>query len=80
MEYFGNCINYSYHPNLLFIVKRSKKIDDNEIMKPNIINGLDFSLTCLTGILLDKVKFSSLFLLKKFEKSLLTLKINLVNH
>ena len=75
MEYFGNCINYSYHPNLLFIVKRSKKIDDNEIMKPNIINGLDFSLTCLTGILLDKVKFSSLFLLRRFEKSLLTLKI-----
>ena len=75
MGHLGNCINYSYHPNLLFIVKRSKKIDDNEIMKPNIINGFDFSLTCLTGILLDKVKFSSLFLLRRFEKSLLTLKI-----
>ena len=74
LSHLGNCINYSYHPNLLFIVKRSKKIDDNEIIKPNIINGLDFSLTCLTGILLDKVRFSSLSLLRRFEKSLLTLK------
>ena len=74
MEYLGNCINYSYHPNLLFIVKSSRNIDDNEIIKPNIINGLDFSLTCLTGIFLDKDKFLSLSLLRRFEKSLLTLK------
>ena len=76
MGYLGNCINYSYHPNLLFIVKSRRNIDDNEIIKPNIIKGLDFSLTCLTGILLDKDIFLSLSLslLKRFEKSLLTLK------
>ena len=51
---------------------KSKKIDDNDITKPNIIIGLDFSLTCLTVIFLDKDKFLSL--LRRFEKSLLTLK------
>ena len=73
-------MNYSNQPNLLFIVYKSKIIDDNEITKPNIIIGLDFSLICLTGILLDKDKFLSLSLLSRFEKSLLTLKINLINH
>ena len=58
----------------------SKKIDDNEIIKPNIIIGLDFSLSFLTGTLLDKDKFLSLFLLRRFEKSLLTLNKNLINH
>ena len=68
----SKCINYLNHPNLLFIVKRSKNIDDNEIIKPNIINGFDFSLTFFTLILLDEDAFLSLF--KRFEKGLFTLK------
>ena len=70
----GDCINYSIHPNLLFIVKSSKNIDDNEIIKPKIINGFDFSLNFLTGIFIDEDVFLSLSLLRSFEKSLLTLK------
>ena len=60
----------------------SKKIDDNEIIKPNIINGFDLSLTFLLGILADEDVFLSLSLslLRRFENSLLTLKINIVNH
>ncbi len=64
----------TYYPNLFFIVKRSRKIDNNEIIKPNIINGFDLSLSCLTGILVDKEEFLSLSLLRRFEKSLFTLK------
>ena len=69
-------MNYSNQPNLLFIVCRSKNIEDNEIMKPNIIKGFDFSLTLLTGKLVDEDEFLSLSLslLRRFEKSLLTLK------
>ena len=67
-------MNYSNQPNLLFIVYKSKKIDDNEITKPNIIIGLDFSLSLLTGLLFDKDIFLSLSLLTRVEKSLLTLK------
>ena len=76
----GNCINYSIHPNLLFIVKRSKNIDDNEIIKPKIIIGLDFSLSFLSVKFLDEDKFLPLPLLIRFEKSLLTLKIILFIH
>tara|TARA_S200000501_G_scaffold376358_2_gene431079 strand:+ start:512 stop:694 length:183 start_codon:yes stop_codon:yes gene_type:complete len=58
------------------MVKSSKKIDDNEIIKPKIINGFDFSVTFLKGVLVDKDVFLSLSLslLRRFEKSLLTLK------
>ena len=72
MLYLRNCINYLNHPNLFFIVKSSRNIDDKEIKKPNIINGFDFSLTCLTGTSVDKELFLSL--LRRLEKSLLTLK------
>ena len=42
-------------------MKRSKKIDDNEITKPNIIIGLDVSLSCLARLLLDKDKDKFLY-------------------
>ena len=76
MVYLGKCINYSNYPNLLFIVKSNKKIEDNEIIKPIIINGFDFSLSFLTEILEGKELFLSLSLslLRIFEKILLTLK------
>tara|TARA_B100000941_G_scaffold217629_1_gene160464 strand:+ start:366 stop:554 length:189 start_codon:yes stop_codon:yes gene_type:complete len=55
-------------------VNSSKKIEDNEIIKPNIINGFDFSLTFSFGIFLEKDIFLSLSLslLIRFEKALLT--------
>ena len=46
-------------------------------MKPNIINGFDFSVTFLLEILVDEDGFLYLSLLRRFEKSLLTSKINL---
>ena len=72
MVNLGNCINYSNYPNLVFIVKRSKNIEVNEIKKPNIINDFDLSLSFLTGIFEDEDSF--LPLLRIFEKILLTLK------
>ena len=76
MEYFGNCINYPYHPNLLFIVKSSKNIEDNETINPNIIIGFDLELTWFLVLWMDEDEFLSLSLslLRRFEKSLLTLK------
>tara|TARA_B100000945_G_scaffold270723_1_gene232145 strand:- start:316 stop:486 length:171 start_codon:yes stop_codon:yes gene_type:complete len=53
-------------------VNSSKKIEDNEIIKPNIINGFDFSLTFSLGMFLEKDIFLSLFLLIRFEKGLFT--------
>tara|TARA_S200000501_G_scaffold298704_1_gene285285 strand:+ start:130 stop:405 length:276 start_codon:yes stop_codon:yes gene_type:complete len=78
LGYLSNCINYSNYPNLLFIVKSRKKIDDNEIIKPNIIKVFDFSFPFLTGINLEEDAFLSL--LRRFEKSLLTLKIYLIKN
>ena len=43
-------------------------------MVPNIIKGVDFSLSFCSGNFLDKGLFVSLFLLLRFEKGLFTLK------
>tara|TARA_B100000524_G_scaffold298145_1_gene172671 strand:+ start:362 stop:577 length:216 start_codon:yes stop_codon:yes gene_type:complete len=58
----------------LFIVNKSKKIEDSEIIVPNIINGFDFSLSFFLGVLLDKDVFLSLLII--FEKGFFTLKTN----
>ena len=52
----------------------------NEIIKPKIIIGLDFSLSFLSVKFLDEDKFLPLPLLIRFEKSLLTLKTNFVKN
>ena len=65
-------------PNLLLIVKKSKIIELIEIIKPNVINDLDGLLTLSSGIFLSEDNFFSFFILKRFEKGLLTTKfINL---
>ena len=69
-RYICNCINYLIHPNLFFIVKRSRKIEVNEIIKPNIINGLDFSLTIPWEIFFERKFFLSLLI--RFENGLFT--------
>ena len=71
MRFLSNCINYLNYPNLLFIVKSSKNIEDNEIRKPNIIKGFDFSLAFSVEIFLDKELFLSL--LRRFRKFFRTL-------
>jgi len=58
---------------LLFIVKRSKNIEDNETIVPKIINGFDFSLASFLESLFDKDVFLSLLII--FEKGFFTSKI-----
>ena len=64
-------MNYLSHPNLFFIVKKSKNIELIEMIKPNIINGLDFSLTFSSRIFLDEDNFLSSFILNRLRKGLL---------
>ena len=56
------------------MVNKSKKIEVSEIIKPNIINGFDLSLTCLKGTSIDEEVLLSLSLFRRLEKSLLTFK------
>jgi len=48
-----------------------------EMIKPNIIKGLDFSLTLSSLIFLDEDNFLSFFILKRLENGLLTTKIKI---
>ena len=65
--------NYSNYPNLLLIVNKSKKIEDNEMIKPNIINGLDLTFSCSLRLLLEEACFLS-FLERRLGKGLITIK------
>ena len=44
------------------MVNKSKKIEVNEMMKPNIINGLDLTFSSCLGVLFEEDKFLSFFL------------------
>ena len=72
-------LNYSPYPNLLLIVNRSKNIDVNEIMKPKIIKGFDFSLVFSIGELFIEDRLSSFFLIRRFEKGLITANYKYLN-
>lgn len=54
--------NYSNYPNLLFMVNKSKKIEVKDMIKPNIINGLDLTFSSCLGELDEEDKFLSFFL------------------
>ena len=54
--------NYLNHPNLLLMVNKSKKIEVNERIKPNSINGLDLRFSTFLGLILEEEKFLSFFL------------------
>ena len=68
----SNSFNYSNQPNLLLIVNKSKKIDVNEMIKPDIINGLDLTFSTSFGLFLEDTKFLS-FLERRLEKGLITI-------
>ena len=53
-------------------MNKSKKIEINEIKKPNIINGLDLTFSSSLGLFLEDVKLLSL-LERRFEKGLITI-------
>ena len=69
-----NSSNYLYHPNLLLIVNKSKNMEVNEMTKPDIINGLDLTLSFLLALFLDDTKL--LFLLeRRLGKGLITINL-----
>ena len=49
------------YPNLLLMVNKSKKMEVNEMIKPNIINGLDLTFSSCLDILFDKLNFNLFF-------------------
>ena len=56
------------------MVNKSKNMEVNEIIKPNIINGLDLVLSCSLGLFLEDTKL--LFLLeRRLGKGLITIKL-----
>ena len=61
-------------PNLLLMVNKSKKIDVNEMIKPNIINGFDLMFSSLLGTLFEEVECLSFLLRRRFGKGLITIK------
>ena len=54
------------------MVNKSKKMEDNEMIKPNIINGLDLTFSSFLSLFFEEEKFLSLFLEIRFEKGLFT--------
>ena len=55
------------------MVNKSKKIEVNEMIKPNIINGLDLTFSSFLGLLSEEEKFLSFFLSIRLEKGLITI-------
>ena len=57
------------------MVNKSKKMDVNEMIKPNIINGLDLTLSSCVSLLSVDDKFLSFFFLIRLGKGLITIKL-----
>jgi len=56
------------------MVNKSKKMEVNEMIKPNIINGLDLTFSSSLGLFLEDTKL--LFLLeRRLGKGLITIKL-----
>ena len=62
------------------MVNKSKNIEVNEMIKPNIINGLDLTFSSSLGLFLEDTKLL-FFLERRFGKGLITinLRFKLVN-
>ena len=58
------------------MVNKSKNIEVNEMIKPNIINGLDLTFSFSLGLFLEDDRLLS-FLERRLEKGLIT--INLIS-
>ena len=54
------------------MVNKSKNIEVNEMIKPNIINGLDLTFSSSLGLFLEDAKLRSL-LDRRLEKGLITI-------
>ena len=56
------------------MVNKSKNIEVNEMIKPNIINGLDLTFSSFLGIFLEDTKIL-FFLERSFGKGLITINL-----
>ena len=63
-----------YHPNLLLMVNKSKNIEVNEMIKPNIINGLDLTFSSSLELFLEDTNLP-FFLERRFGKGLITMNL-----
>ncbi len=59
------------------MVNKSKKIELNEMMKPNIISVLDLTFSSFLGLLFEEETFLSFFLLIRLGKGLITIKLSI---
>ena len=57
------------------MVNKSKNIEVNEMIKPNIINGLDLTFSSSLGLFLDGTNWLLSFLERRLGKGLITIKI-----
>ena len=56
-------------------MNKSKNIEVNDMIKPDTINGLDFTFSSLLSLFFEEDGFLSLFLLIRLGKSLITIKL-----
>ena len=56
------------------MVNKSKKMEVNEMIKPNIINGLDLTFSSSLGLFLEDTKLL-FFLERRFGKGLITINL-----
>ena len=59
------------------MVNKSKKMEVNEMIKPNIINGLDLTFSSFLSLLFEEDKLLSFFLLIRLGKGLIAIKIKI---
>ena len=57
------------------MVNKSKKMEVNEMIKPNIINGLDLTFSSFLSLFFEEDKFLSFFFKIKLGKGLVTIKL-----
>ena len=50
------------------MVNKSRKMEVNEMIKPNIINGLDLTFSSFLSSLFEEEKFLSFFFINKIGK------------
>jgi len=57
------------------MVNKSKKIEVNEMINPNIIRGLDLTFSSCLRLFFEEEKFPSFFLNIRLEKGLITINL-----
>ena len=57
------------------MVNKSKKMEVNEMIKPNIINGLDLTFSSFLSLFFEEGKFLSFFLEIRLGKGLITINL-----